>query len=86
MTFLGGFLHRLTFLIANIHQALTLAYSVVGLELLAISWVRNRCFASVFLVSCVQVLVGGAVWYLPPECLSKVRKRTVPGPISLDQS
>jgi VIT1/CCC1 family predicted Fe2+/Mn2+ transporter len=61
MTFLGGFLHTLPFLIANIHQALTLAYFVVGLELLAISWVRHRYFASGFLVSCVQVLVGGSL-------------------------
>src|SRR6202050_2478632 len=41
MTFLGGFLHTLPFLIANIQQALTLAYFVVGLELLTIAWIRH---------------------------------------------
>jgi VIT1/CCC1 family predicted Fe2+/Mn2+ transporter len=61
MTFLGGFLHTLPFLIANIQQALTMAYFVVGLELLAISWIRHKYFASSFLVSCVQVLVGGGL-------------------------
>jgi hypothetical protein len=61
MTFLGGFLHTLPFLIPHIHQALTLAYFVVGLELLAISWIRHKYFASSFLVSCVQVLVGGSL-------------------------
>jgi erythrin-vacuolar iron transport family protein len=29
--------------------------------LLAISWIRHKYFASSFLVSCVQVLVGGGL-------------------------
>ncbi|MDE1154222.1 MAG: VIT1/CCC1 transporter family protein [Acidobacteriaceae bacterium] len=61
MTFLGGFLHTLPFLIGNVHQALLLAYFVVGVELMVISWIRYRFFQSSFAVSLVQVVVGGAL-------------------------
>lgn len=61
MTFLGGFLHTLPFLIANVHQALICAYIVVGIELLIISWIRYRYFKSSFAISCIQVIVGGAL-------------------------
>ena len=61
MTFIGGFLHTLPFLIANVQSALTLAYIVVGFELLAISYIRYRFFATNFLISAVEVVVGGAL-------------------------
>jgi len=61
MTFVGGFLHTLPFLIGNVHRALVLAYFVVGIELLVISWVRYRFFKSSFGVSLVQVVLGGAL-------------------------
>jgi VIT1/CCC1 family predicted Fe2+/Mn2+ transporter len=61
MTFAGGFLHTLPFLIANVQSALTLAYIVVGFELLAISYIRYRFFATNFLISLVEVVVGGAL-------------------------
>ena len=61
MTFIGGFLHTLPFLIANVQSALTLAYIVVGFELLAISYIRYRFFATNFLISLVEVVVGGAL-------------------------
>jgi len=61
MTFLGGFLHTLPFLIANVQTALTLAYIVVGFELLAIAYVRYRFFATNFVISIVEVVVGGAL-------------------------
>ncbi len=61
MTFLGGFLHTLPFLIGDVQKALLLAYFVVGLELLAIAWIRYRYFATGFLLSCVQVILGGAL-------------------------
>jgi VIT1/CCC1 family predicted Fe2+/Mn2+ transporter len=61
MTFLGGLLHTLPFLINDVHRALYLAYFVVALELLAIAWIRYRYFATSFLVSCVQVIVGGSL-------------------------
>jgi VIT1/CCC1 family predicted Fe2+/Mn2+ transporter len=61
MTFVGGFLHTLPFLIGDVQRALYWAYFVVGLELLAIAWIRYRYFATRFWVSCVQVIIGGAL-------------------------
>jgi len=61
MTFLGGFLHTLPFLIRNMQHALMLAYLVVGLELLAIAFIRYRYFSTNFAMSCLQVIVGGAL-------------------------
>jgi len=61
MTFIGGLLHTLPFLISDVHRALYLAYVVVALELLAIAWIRYRYFATSFLVSCIQVIVGGSL-------------------------
>jgi VIT1/CCC1 family predicted Fe2+/Mn2+ transporter len=61
MTFVGGFLHTLPFLIGNVHKALILAYFVVGIELLIISWVRHKYFNSSFAISCLQVIVGGGL-------------------------
>jgi VIT1/CCC1 family predicted Fe2+/Mn2+ transporter len=64
MTFLGGFLHTLPFLLANVHTALTWAYAVVGVELLVIAWIRHRFFKSGFAISCLQVIVGGGLVFL----------------------
>jgi len=61
MTFFGGFLHTLPFLISNVHQALILAYFVVGIELLVIAWIRYKYFSSGFALSCLQVIVGGGL-------------------------
>ena len=61
MTFLGGFLHTLPFLIPNVHTALLWAYFVVGLELILISWIRYKYFATSFALSCLQVIVGGGL-------------------------
>ena len=61
MTFVGGFLHTLPFLIANVHTALTWAYLVVGVELLIISFIRYRYFKTSFALSCVQVILGGGL-------------------------
>ncbi|HXB62531.1 MAG TPA: VIT1/CCC1 transporter family protein [Acidobacteriaceae bacterium] len=64
MTFLGGFLHTLPFLLSNVHTALTWAYAVVGVELLIIAWVRHRFFKSGFAISCLQVVVGGGLVFV----------------------
>lgn len=64
MTFVGGVMHTLPFLIANVQQALTLAYFVVGCELLAIAYVRYRFFKMNFVISCIQVIVGGTLVFL----------------------
>jgi VIT1/CCC1 family predicted Fe2+/Mn2+ transporter len=61
MTFLGGFLHTLPFLLRNVQTALTLAYFVVGVELIVISWIRYRYFKTSFALSCLQVIVGGGL-------------------------
>ncbi len=61
MTFVGGFLHTLPFLISNMQNALILAYLVVGLELLVIAYVRYKYFSTNFAMSCLQVIVGGAL-------------------------
>lgn len=64
MTFLGGVMHTLPFLISNVQHALTLAYFVVGCELLAIAYVRYRFFKMNFVISCIQVIVGGSLVFL----------------------
>ncbi|MDQ6767400.1 MAG: VIT family protein [Candidatus Eremiobacteraeota bacterium] len=61
MTAVGGIMHTLPFLISNLQLALTLAYFVVGCELLTIAYVRYRFFASSFLISAVEVIVGGSL-------------------------
>jgi len=61
MTFVGGFLHTLPFLISNVHTALMWAYLVVGIELLVISWIRHRYFKSSLWLSALQVIVGGGL-------------------------
>lgn len=61
MTFVGGFLHTLPFLISNVHTALTWAYVVVGIELIVIALIRHRYFKTSFALSCLQVIVGGGL-------------------------
>ena len=60
-TFVGGIMHTLPFLLPDIGLALYVAFAVVGIELLAISYIRYRYFAMSFVVSTVQVVVGGAL-------------------------
>lgn len=64
MTFVGGVMHTLPFLISNVNAALTLAYLVVGVELLVIAYIRYRFFQMNFIMSCLQVIVGGALVFL----------------------
>lgn len=61
MTFIGGVLHTLPFLITNLAFALYLAYLVVGLELTAIAYIRYRYFKMRFWLSAGQVVLGGAL-------------------------
>ncbi len=60
-TFVGGILHTLPFLLPDVGVALYLAFAVVGVELLAISLIRYRYFQMSFLVSALQVILGGAL-------------------------
>jgi erythrin-vacuolar iron transport family protein len=60
-TFVGGILHTLPFLLPQVGMALYVAFGVVGFELLAISFIRYRYFRMSFLVSALQVILGGAL-------------------------
>ena len=60
-TFLGGILHTLPFLLSNVDMALYIAFGVVGVELLGISFIRYRYFSMSFLISALQVILGGAL-------------------------
>ena len=60
-TFVGGIMHTLPFLLSDVSLALYLAFTVVGVELLAISFIRYRYFQMSFWVSALQVIVGGAL-------------------------
>jgi VIT1/CCC1 family predicted Fe2+/Mn2+ transporter len=64
MTFVGGVGHSLPFLIPNIHIALIIAYFVVGIELIAISLIRTKYFSARFVLSAIQVIVGGALVFI----------------------
>ena len=61
MTFVGGILHTLPFLIPHIQAALYLAYIVVGVELIAIAYIRYHYFKMSFWLSIVQVVFGGGL-------------------------
>ena len=58
-TFVGGSLHALPFLIADVDRALTLAYAVVAVELLLIAWIRRRFMQVSLTRSLIQVTLGG---------------------------
>ena len=60
-TFIGGILHTLPFLLPQAGVALYVAFAVVGFELLAISFIRYRYFEMSFLMSAMQVILGGAL-------------------------
>lgn len=64
MTFFGGVFHTLPFLFSNINTALTLAYLVVGLELMLIAYIRWRYFDMKAWISLLQVFVGGGLVFL----------------------
>jgi VIT1/CCC1 family predicted Fe2+/Mn2+ transporter len=61
MTFFGGSLHTLPFLITNLHLALLTAYFVVAFELIIIAAIRHRYFGTSWWLSIVQVVGGGAL-------------------------
>jgi len=59
MTFVGGALHTLPFLVTQLHIALVLAYIVVAVELVVIAAIRHRYFGTRWLRSMVQVVGSG---------------------------
>ena len=60
-TFIGGSLHALPFLISDVDQALTLAYIVVAIELVAIAIIRRHFMQVSLARSLVQVTLGGII-------------------------
>lgn len=64
MTFFGGALHTLPFLVPNIHVALVAAYVVVAFELVIIAMIRHRFFGTNWGLSILQVVVGGALVFV----------------------
>jgi erythrin-vacuolar iron transport family protein len=61
MTFLGGSLHTLPFLVPDLHLALLAAYLVVAVELVIIAAIRHRFFSTSWWLSMLQVVGGGAL-------------------------
>ena len=61
MTFVGGILHTLPFLISHLDAALYTAYVVVAIELTVIAYIRYHYFHLKFWLSSVQVIFGGAL-------------------------
>jgi len=61
MTFVGGSLHSLPFLINHVQTALAVAYAVVAVELSVIAWIRKRYLKVRLGQSLSQVTLGGAV-------------------------
>lgn len=59
MTFVGGVGHTLPFLLGTYRLALAVAFVVVGIELMAIAYIRYRYFSMNFLMSVIQVVFGG---------------------------
>jgi erythrin-vacuolar iron transport family protein len=61
MTALGGLGHALPYLIPHFYVATSLAFAVVAVELVVISWIRTRYMETPFLQAAFQVVVGGVL-------------------------
>ncbi len=64
MTALGGLGHALPYLIPHFYVATALAFAVVAVELVVISWIRTRYMDTPFLQAAFQVVVGGVLVFL----------------------
>jgi erythrin-vacuolar iron transport family protein len=64
MTFFGGSLHTLPFLLSSIQVALLVAYVVVAFELVLIAAIRHRYFGTNWFLSGLQVVGGGALVFV----------------------
>jgi VIT1/CCC1 family predicted Fe2+/Mn2+ transporter len=60
-TLIGGMGHTLPFLIADLRTALSVAYVVVVIELIAIAYIRYRYMRSPLIKTIVQVIGGGGI-------------------------
>jgi len=64
MTAAGGIGHTLPFFISNFRLAMTLAVIVVAIELIAISFIRNKYMDTPFLSATFEVVVGGVLVFI----------------------
>ena len=64
MTTLGGIGHTLPYLIPDFRAATGLAASVVCVELVVISWIRQHFMDTPFLAAVFQIVVGGILVFL----------------------
>jgi VIT1/CCC1 family predicted Fe2+/Mn2+ transporter len=64
MTFLGGSLHTLPFLVPELQLALLVAYVVVAVELVLIAGIRHRFFGTSWWLSALQVVGGGELVFV----------------------
>jgi rubrerythrin len=64
MTCAGGIGHTLPYLIPNFRTATAVAIFIVAIELLVISWIRNKYMDTPFLRAAFQVIVGGVVVFI----------------------
>jgi|SRR6266496_4175856 len=64
MTTAGGISHTLPHLIPEFRTATAVAVVIVAIELLVISWIRNRYMDTPFLRAAFQVIVGGVLVFL----------------------
>jgi|SRR5579872_1224607 len=71
MTFVGGIFHTVPFLLKNLDSALYLAYLVVGVELVVIAYIRYRFFKMNFILSILQVVLGGALVFIAGILIGK---------------
>lgn len=61
MTFVGGVVHILPFIIRDVDTALAIAYPLVAAELVIIAWIRKRYLHVPLWRSLVQVTLGGVI-------------------------
>jgi rubrerythrin len=71
MTTAGGIGHTMPYLIAGFNTATTVAACVVLVELVVISYIRNRYMDTPFLAASFQVIVGGALVFLAGILIGK---------------
>lgn len=71
-TLIGGMGHTLPFLIQRLHTALTVAYVVVIIELVAIAYIRFRYMKSPLGKTILQVIGGGGIVFALGLWLGKI--------------
>ncbi len=71
MTFAGAIGHTLPFLFTQFSVAMTIATIIVGIELLAIAFIRHRYMQTPLTKTLVQVLAGGVIVFLAGMFIGK---------------